>query len=282
MQGPINHAGATMRFRTEHHLALAGVGLIALLMAGCKPAAPNADAAAADDAAATAVTFAETAPLSESVATAPRLVGDSAPLAAINADLARMDAMATTNASECEGGGYTRTVTQPMTGPGYVSYMISDEFDCGGPYPSTSQTPVTYDLATGGRVDWTTALPNWAVTADSLTDMPAGSVALVHSMALARWYSAKMMASTDQEWLAECREVFDPESLNDSGFTLWADAGNDSLTVAPELPHVVQACGEQASLSADDLTAAGVSPAMIAALKTAGEDHNWLPYQEGV
>lgn len=271
-----------MTIKTNRIRAFAGAGLAALLLVSCKPT--QAPATAADDtqASAGAVAFADTPPLSDTVAAAPRLAGDSAPIAAINADLARIDAMATTNASECEGGGFARTVTQPMTGPAYVSYMISDEYDCGGPYPSTSQTPVTYDLATGQRVDWTKALSAWAVTADETTDMPAGSVGYLHSLALARWYSARMLASTDQEWLDQCRDVFDPEQLNQSGFLVWADAGTSGIAVSPQLPHVVQACGENASLTTADMQAAGVPAAMIAALATAGEGRNWLPYQEGV
>ena len=273
-----------MHIQKTRYSALSAVALAALLMASCQKEASGSaqTSAAADPDAPTAVAFAETPPLSATVAAAPRLVGDSAPIAAINADLALIDAMATTSASECEGGGFARTVTQPMTGPAYVTYMISDEYDCGGPYPSTSQTPVTYDLATGRRVDWTQALSAWAVTVDATTDQPAGSVGYVHSLALARWYSAKMLASTDQEWLEQCREVFDPEQLNQSGFLVWADAGNDGIAVAPQLPHVVQACGEQAALSAADMQAAGVPAPMIAAMAKAGEDHNWLPYQEGV
>ncbi|WP_428150210.1 hypothetical protein [Brevundimonas sp.] len=271
-----------MTFETNPLRALAGAGLAALLLMSCKPAATAQ--APADDTQSSpgAVAFADTPPLSATVAAAPRLVGDSAQVAAINADLALIDAMAKTSTAECEGGGFSRTVTQPMTGPGYVTYMISDEYECGGPYPSTTQTPVTYDLTTGRRVDWTRTLSAWAVTVDDTTDVPAGSVGYLHSPALARWYSARMLASTDQEWLAECRDVFDPEQLNQSGFLVWADAGTSGIAVSPQLPHVVQACGEVASLTAADMQAAGVPAAMIAAITTAGEGRNWLPYQEGV
>lgn len=262
--------------------SLVFVSLAATLLMSCGPETPAQDAAGTDPQSSASVTFVDTPPLSPKVAAAARLAGSSAPIAAINADLALVDAMGRQAAMDCEGGGFTRAVTQPMTGPGYVTYMVSDEYECGGPYPSTSQTPITYDLATGRRVDWSNALPNWGVTSDSLTDMPAGSTASVHSMALARWYSARMLANPDQEWLADCRDVFDPQSLNDGGFAIWADAGNESLSVSPQLPHVVQACGEQASLSAEDLVAAGVPADMIAALKAAGESHNWLPYVEGV
>ena len=273
-----------MTLKTQNSRALSGIAigaLVALLMASCKPAASTPKAAADPDAP-TAASFVNTPGVSATVEAAPRLVGESSAIRAINADLDAIDAASRENAAACEGGGYSRTITQPMTGPGYVSYWISDDYECGGPYPSTGQIAVTYDLATGRRVDWTKAMPAWGLSADSLEDMPAGSVAILHSAAMADWYSRKMLASTDQEWLADCREVFTPEALNGGGFKVWADAGNAGVSVAPELPHVVQACGEQASLSADDMRAAGVVPAMIEALAKAGEDRNWLPYQEGV
>lgn len=272
-----------MKTQSFRPLAVGALGaLAAVLLASCEPTASVPKNAAADPDAPTAASFVDTPNVSPTVAAAPRLVGETAAIRAINADLSILDAAARENAAGCEGGGYSRTVTQPMTGPGYVSYWISDEYECGGPYPSASQIAVTYDLATGRRIDWTQAMPAWGLSADSPEDMAAGSVAILHSATLADWYSRKMLASTDKEWLADCREVFTPETLNSGGFKVWADAGNAGVSVSPELPHVVQACGEQASLTADDMRAAGVAPAMIEALAKAGEDRNWLPYQEGV
>lgn len=269
-----------MTLKTNRLKVLTSVGLAALFLVSCNPATKS-EPASDRQAAPPVIAFASTPPVSANIAAAPRLVGDGAPIAAINADLALIDAMGAASLSECEGDGFARTVTQPMTGPGYVAYMISDEYNCGGPYPSTSQTPVTYDLATGARVDWTRALSAWSVSADETTDRPAGSVGYLHSLALARWYSARMLASTDQEWLENCRPVFDSEHLNQSGFLIWADAEAGGVTVAPQLPHVVQACAEHATLTAADMQAAGVPAPMIAAITAAKENRNWLPHEGG-
>ena len=271
-----------MTFQTNRLQAFAAMGLAAVFLVSCKPATKSATPADDTQSSPGAVTFADTPSLSATVAAAPRLAGDGAAIAAINADLALIASKATANLSECEGGGFARTVTQPMTGPAYVTYMVMDDFDCGGPYPSTIQTPVTYDLSTGRRLDWTKVLSAWSVTADEPVEGPADWLGYLHSPALARWYSARMLASTDAEWLEQCRDVFDPEQLDLSGFLVWADAATSGIAVAPQLAHVVQACGEQATLSKADMQAAGVPAALIAALTTAGEGRNWLPYEEGV
>lgn len=273
-------------------LALKAVGasaLAALTLVSCKPAPnpaqPNADqanaATAGDPAAPTAAAFIATPDLSATVESPPRLVGSSPAVQAIDADLTLMDVGARETTAACEVGTFTRTITQPMTGPGYAAYAFTDEWSCGGAHPSTTLTAITYDLFTGQRIDWTQALPNWKLTTEPFEGMGKGEVLNVHSQALTAWYVKKMLASPDKQWLAECRTVFDAGPLNNSGFKIWADAANAGIAVSPDLAHVVQACGETAYMSAGDMRAAGVSANMIAALTRAGDDHNWLPYQEG-
>ncbi|RZJ97254.1 MAG: hypothetical protein EON88_03440, partial [Brevundimonas sp.] len=121
--------------------------LIALLLAACGQAT-------AQDPAGPAVALVAKPRLSAEIEALPRLSGDDAATGRINAELDRMDAAALQNAAGCTadaeggpGGGWTRTISQPMTGPAYITLREHLETYCGGPYPSTSQSAVTYDLA---------------------------------------------------------------------------------------------------------------------------------------
>ena len=87
--------------------------LAALLMG----AAACNQVSTAKEAAAAGVTFETRPDLAEGVGALPRLVGEGAAIAAINADLDRRDVAA--RADGCDGGGgVERGVSQPMTGPG--------------------------------------------------------------------------------------------------------------------------------------------------------------------
>lgn len=251
-------------------------------LAACQPAGTTS---APDDAPAdAAVTLAAQPAISAEVEAFPRLVGDGDAIARINAELDRMDAAARENAAACAeqaadgpGGGFSRWITQPMTGPAYVTLREHSEWYCGGPYPAHQQTAVTYDLAAGRRIDWSAAIPGLGLTVSSLEDMPSDYVPLVSSAALGAWYSREMLAYPDAEWVDQCRDVFDPEDLADQTFNIWADAETGGVSVQPDFAHVVQACAERATLDADDLRGLDADPALIDALSAAHDAGAWSP-----
>lgn len=257
-------------------LLAAALLVSALLPAACgQPAEAPADAPAAAPGAG-AVTFTEKPKLSPTASALPRLAGEGAPITAINADLDRVDALAADDVAACDGGGWNRWVSRPMTGPDFVTLRVHDDYYCGGAYPSTAQTPLTWDLSTGRRADWPALLPGLNLTTDSVEDMPAGYVPNVRSAALGAWYGAKMLTNPDAEWVDQCRSVFDAESLGETGFRIWADPEHGGVSVSPDFPHVVQACADTATLTTADLRRFNAAPKLVAALDAARAARNWV------
>ena len=259
----------------NHTLLFRPAALALVLLAACGQAT-------AQDPAAAPVALVAKPRLSPDIGALPRLAGDGPAAARINAELERMDAAAVQNAAACaadaeggSGGGWSRTITQPMTGPAYVTLREHLETYCGGPYPSTSQSAVTYDLAAGARIDWAAAVPGLGLTINTFDDMPADYVPTVASAALGAWYSRKMLADPDAD--AECRDVYAPEALAEQSFTIWADAEAGGVAVAPDFPHVIQACAETAVLTPDDLRGLDAAPVLLSAIETAHAAGHWAP-----
>ncbi len=217
--------------------------------------------------------------IGQGVSALPRLVGDGAAIQAINADLERLDDAA--RAGGCDtpgGGGYERGSTQPMMGPGYVSFWIMENYACeGAAHPSVGQTAITYDLATGQRVDWVAAAPGLGLTRGDTTDMPVDYVPILSSPALSAWYSARMLALDDAEHTSECRDVWTTDALAGTGFKVWLDAENGGLSASPEFAHVIQACADSATMTAEEMRGFGVSQAIIDAVTAAHAAGNWAP-----
>lgn len=245
---------------------------------GSKAEAPAAPAATAAGAAA----FEAQPNLSESVAALPRLVGEGAAIQAINADLDRLDAAARGESCGDGEGGFERSVTQPMTGPGYVSFMIAENYYCpGAAHPSFGQTALTYDLSTGRRVDWMASAPGMALSRGDVDASPEDMNITYQSEALGRWYAAKMMANPDKEWVDSCRPVFEDGGLEGTYFRVWADAENNGVAVSADLPHVALACAETAVMTADEMRQFGVPASLIDAIAAAHGAGNWAPKGEG-
>ena len=262
-----------MKARTACAPGLAAMIYLALAACG------SAESARAGDAApkvADAVTFVAKPNLSPTAEALPRLVGDAPQIAAINADLDEIDALDASNLADCDGGEWNRWILKPMTGPGYVTFRIAQDWYCGGPYPATSQTALTYDLATGRRIDWADAIPGLDLVSDSLEGLPDGYVVNVHSATLAGWYGPKMLADPDPEWVEQCASAFEPGMLVDQGFRIWADAETGGVSVAPDFPRVSQACAETATLTAADLRGFNADAKLIEAIDAAHAAHNWV------
>lgn len=253
----------------------------ALLLAACSQtegdAKSDGEAAAPAAAAASngAVALEARPDIREGVQALPRLVGDTPAIAAINADIDRINA----DTTGCEGPGtYTRFATMPMTGPGYFTVAIRDEYYCDDTArPSFDYTALTYDLSTGQRVDWSTAAPGLRATRSEVEGMPASYEPPLQSENLAELYARKMLASTDAEWLGECRDLFTEEMLADDYFKVWLDAQTGGVAFAADFPHVALACAETATMTEEEMRRFGVEPAMIEAVLAATAAENFGP-----
>lgn len=255
--------------------ACAAIAALMLGAAACNPASTVKGAETAP------VTFTARPDLAKNVGALPRLVGEGAAIAAINADLDLRDTAA--RAEGCGDGddGYDRSVSQPMTGPDFISFMVTQEYACeGAAHPSFDQTAITYDLATGRAVDWVAVAPGLELTRGEIDDMPADHVPGLSSTALSAWYSAKMLASTDREHAADCAEVWSTDALEGTGFKVWLDAENGGLSVGPEFAHVAQACADTATLTAEEMRRFGVTPAIVDAVTAAHSAGSWAPKDE--
>jgi hypothetical protein len=260
----------------------AAAATLMLSLAACGQAETGKTGAAAEaSSAAGVVSFTAQPDLAEDVAALPRIVGEGAAIERVNADLQRIDGAVMQNACE-GGGGIERGVTQPMTGPAYVSFWIAEGYYCeGAAHPSNDQTAVTYDLATGARVNWIEAAPGLQLTAGDLTDMAATYVPRLSSPAISTFYSRRMLTDPvegpDAEWLEQCRDVFAPDALTDTTFKLWLDAENGGVSLSPDFPHVIQGCASTVTMTAAEMREFGVSAAMIQAVTAAHATGNWAP-----
>ncbi len=97
------------------------------------------------------------------------------------------------------------------------------------------------------------------------------------SLALSTWYSERMLASTDRERVSQCGELWTKEALVDASFKVWLDAENGGLSVEPNFAHVVQACADIATLTAEDMRGFAVSETIIEAVTAAHAAGNWAP-----
>jgi hypothetical protein len=247
-----------------------------LLLAACSQTEGHAKADGQAAAASNGAVLLEPRPdIREGVQALPHLVGDSPAIAAINADIDRINA----DTAGCDGPGtFTRFASMPMTGPGYVTLAVADEYSCeGAAHPSVDYAAITWDLSTGRRVDWVAAAPGLAASRPESDGMPATYEPGLQSTALAEWYGRKMMASTDAEWLGECRELFTTEMLADRYYEVWLDAQTGGVSVAPDFPHVAQACAETATMTEQDMRSFGVTTAIIEAVLAAKAAENFGP-----
>ena len=267
----------------------AAIAALMLGLAACgqgQAAGPENVAAAAN-----ATTLVDKPRLSADIEAMPRLSGDSPAIVRLNAELDRLDATAVADAGECgqtadsqEGDGWTRSITRPMTGPAYLTLREHLEIFCGGAYPSTSQTPITWDLSTGERVNWVALLPGLGLAQDQPEPgMPADYVYSVRSPRLEALYERKMLTeATDAEWREQCQDVWTPKASDElgQGFRVWADAEHGGVAIDADYAHVVQACGGTVYLTADEMREAGAPAALIDALAAAKAAGNWAPKED--
>ena len=205
-------------------------------------------------------------PFSKDNARLPRIVSPATPATKhINSMFDVLDARWSGFMRSCPKDGETgRVVDVTMSGPQFLSVVVSDSESCGGAHPDASTLALVYDLSTGKPVNWGTLLGHRAALTTSVDTVIDGTRSGYFASApLQALYVKSLKASIhDKEWWTDCTDVFnDPLS-----FTAWLDAKKHALVLAPSLPHVVQACAEDGTVGTNDLEKMGASANLIAAL----------------
>jgi hypothetical protein len=205
----------------------------------------------------------------------PRLAAPDGPqMQRINQQLASADARARQAAQECRGqaadagadpkeaGGWQRSVSVAMRGPRYLALVASDEWYCGGPYPSNESFALAYDVQTGAPLNWERLLPkSLGVTASLDTAGDGTRLGVVASPKLKALYMKA--AKLDPDCVQALRDT-------DLQFLLWPDARREGVAVEPSnLPHVIAACGEDVVIPLPALRQLGVEPALLEAIAAA-------------
>ncbi|MEO6923498.1 MAG: hypothetical protein ABI142_06710, partial [Bryocella sp.] len=174
----------------------------------------------------------------------PRVVPGRAVSAAaaakINAALARADKRVKAVALDCQASSkasqgkadpeaWQRVIEVTMRGPRFLSFLATDNSDCGGPYPNNGmQMPLVYDLTTGSPVNWLRLLP--AGVKASIDSAPDGS-----NVGLVDWPALTALSKKKAE--GECKGAFDDGGLE---YSLTLNARTGTLDAQPEnFPHVM-------------------------------------------
>jgi len=209
----------------------------------------------------------------------PRIVDprDSAE-AAINTALARLDAVARKAQGACRGvdrntpGDWGRSVTTSMRGPGFLSIVIDDSYDCGLAHPEEDVMAIVYDLRTGATVDWSRLLPLRLTGALSLKkDFDGTRTVVLASQRLAELVLSRYRyAHADSP---ECLQAAkDAAALGPPKMSAWLDAKAKGLALQFSLPYTAESCADPVILSAGVLKAEGADVDLLNALATAPDD----------
>jgi hypothetical protein len=245
-------------------VAVAGVCALVLVF-GCKkteaaalPVAPTVAAA---------LQLAPSKPLKKGIDAMPELANPATPAQQkINAAMKSADAAALSMLKDCKS--YKRSVQPTMLGPGYFSVWVNESWECSA-YPNVSISVRLFDLNTGEAVDWSKLASGAGVKtySDSGADGKQGApLALVYP-------ALKAMYLKDPDNAGECQTAYG----DDQAFMIWPEAKSGTLKVeAFDLPHVVQACANDMTLTIDQAKALGFNAdflnAVLAASKQPGAD----------
>jgi len=238
-------------------VALAGVCVLAVILI-CKEAA-----VASAPAATAALALVPSKPLKKGIDAMPELANASTPAAQkINASMKKLDAQALSSLKDCKS--YTRSVQPTMLGPAYFSVWMNESWDCGA-HPEVALSVTVFDLSTGEAVDWTKLVNSPGVK--NYNDTGAGGQ-LGQPLALIdpALNAAYMKWDATQDGFSDCKDAFeDPQS-----FMIWPEAKSGTLVVEPfDLPHVVQACANDMTLTVDQAKALGFNVDFLNALTMA-------------
>lgn len=222
--------------------------------------------------------LAPSAPLSADAVAFPRLVASPGDNAAqrINQALGRLDAQLRSDLKDCRADAapsadfqWSRTISVPMQGPRYLSFLAHDYWNCGGAHDDFSILGLVYDLSTGSPVNWARLLPASMVQGTAIDTAGDGtSIGVLSSRVFQDLYLKAENSDPKNPLDPECRDVLSDPGLK---FTIWPDAEGDGIAIQTQgLPHVVAACGADAIvIPTTTLRRLGVQPALLDAIDTA-------------
>ena len=216
-------------------------------------------------------------PVGEKIASMPQIIDpvDDAETR-VNAALTRLDETVREAAGGCTSfdgkpGSWERTIEVPMRGPGYVSFVITDNTYCGGAYPDVSTMSIVYDLRAGAPVDWTRLLPASLTGTLALQEGADGTkMVTLASKRLFELYLAGYRAGDKSADARECKQVIqDSAGDNPPPMMVWLDAKVGGLAVQFELPHAVQVCEETVVVPLTTIRAEGAQSILVDAIQKA-------------
>lgn len=190
---------------------------------------------------------------SGAMAVYPRLKSfpDAAVMARVNAALAAREKQDRASLDDCLAqakqasfpirDGENRTdITVTYLSRRFFSINVTAGYNCGGPYPVSAQSPMTFDMTAGRIVDWKTMFTPgfWP---------PQGADGGVPG--LTKLYRARYHPEDTDE---DCRDAVMNQAPFTSAPIVMLDA-KKGLVVWPEFPHVIQACADPVTLTASDL-----------------------------
>jgi hypothetical protein len=202
--------------------------------------------------------------VTQGVAAFPRLEGNSKGVAPINAALEAADKRAAATAKSCHDdaagkGRWTRSIGVTLLSARFVSFLVHDDYYCGGPYPDTSEFALVYDLASGAPVDWSRLIPGTASQSAEVAADETPLVTVSSPQLTSLFKGAAGGVSTDPE----CKEVLEGGD-QPMQFLVWPDAKTKGLSIAVAgLPHAARACGGPVTIPAGKLKELHADSALI-------------------
>lgn len=213
--------------------------------------------------------------IAKNIAAFPRLVAtlDDKAALRINQALDKRDASARQMQKDCRANvdkrsdaDYQRSIWVTMQGPRYLGFLVSDNADCGGAHPSTSQMALVYDLVRGAPLNWQRLLPKAMVQGTSTDTVVDGTVVgFVTSKTLqSLWLKAEAAASPIDP---DCKDAVNDPKLQ---LSLYPDAKAGGLAVQPgNFAHVIAACADANVIPTASLRPLGVDAGLLDAIDAA-------------
>jgi len=223
-------------------------------------------------------------PLAKDFAALPRVTADTPQARAVNAALDGYDAFARADRSDClayaetnDNIRWSREIAVPMTGPRFLTVVITKDSYCGGAHGDWRSIPLTFDLETGGLIDWSEWLP------DGLTEPRYEAAGLwpqmLRSQKLQTWYAGRALASMDDFARETCAETL--ADTEQSELLFWLDAKGGGLGMRAEgFAYARSGCGVPVVMPVDELERLGAKPELVQILRTATRDRLWRDHPD--
>lgn len=220
----------------------------------------------------------------EGVEALPRLTGDGRAARQFEHLTGALDDTGAAERTHCmaaapERSQWSRRVTVPMSGPRFASLVIRDVASCGDTPPSATELRMTYDLATGDTIDWSSVLPPDLIEPrDQADTLDFVYEATVRSKALIAWHADQVLASMDAQTRANCEgRILDPSQTG--GLRIWLDAERGGLAIAPALMgQGAAACAQSSIMPTEELRRRGAADELVDAIDAAHRDRGWAAH----